>query len=365
MTPRRPPRVTRRGRRRRRRRVASIATLGGAVSAAVDGRSAAPALRSAARPQRPRRARLLPRPARIARRLRSLRRLARRADAPSTTAGPRPRQIAFWINAYNAFVIESVLDRYPIAGRSPAYPANSLRQVPGVFEKQVRRAAGRRLTLDDIEKSVLAGFGDPRVFLALGRGSVGGGRLRSSAFSSDTLEADLVKVAAECVTRHECASHRRVGAGAGGDGRLQLAGGGVRQGVRRRRAAGLSGPQPARAGDPARAGAALPAGRAADAGEERFRRPLHAVRLAAERPDRRAAPGSAVTPPAPTPITSGKAQTGARPGRPLLHSASSPDNGANGERRRGAARPLAADQRHPRRAGWSCRSASPPTRCSA
>src|SRR5688572_29229669 len=26
----------------------------------------------------------------------------------------RPRQIAFWINAYNAFVIESVLDAYPI-----------------------------------------------------------------------------------------------------------------------------------------------------------------------------------------------------------------------------------------------------------
>jgi hypothetical protein len=118
----------------------------------------------------------------------------------------RPRQIAFWINAYNAFVIESVLDHYPIAGRSPAYPANSLRQVPGVFEKQVRRAAGRRLTLDDIEKTVLAGFGDPRVFLALGRGSVGGGRLRSSAYSSDTLEADLNAVAAECVTRAECAS---------------------------------------------------------------------------------------------------------------------------------------------------------------
>jgi hypothetical protein len=118
----------------------------------------------------------------------------------------RPRQIAFWINAYNAFVIHSVLDAYPIAGRSSAYPANSLRQIPGVFEKQVRRAAGRRLTLDDIEKSVLAGFGDPRVFLALGRGSVGGGRLRSSAFSGDTLEADLEKVAAECVTRKECAA---------------------------------------------------------------------------------------------------------------------------------------------------------------
>lgn len=129
-------------------------------------------------------------------------------DVPSSEydGWPRPRQIAFWINAYNAFVIESVLDHYPIKGRAATYPADSLRQVPGVFEKQVRRAAGRRLTLDDIEKTVLAGFGDPRVFLALGRGSVGGGRLRSSAYSSDTLEADLVKVAAECVTRVECAA---------------------------------------------------------------------------------------------------------------------------------------------------------------
>jgi hypothetical protein len=126
---------------------------------------------------------------------------------PATYQGwSREQQIAFWINAYNAFVIDSVLDAYPINGRSSQYPANSLRQVPGVFEKQVRRAAGRRLTLDDIEKSVLAGFGDPRVFLALGRGALGGGRLRSSAFSSDTLKEDLDKVAAECVTRHECAS---------------------------------------------------------------------------------------------------------------------------------------------------------------
>jgi hypothetical protein len=114
-------------------------------------------------------------------------------DVPSSEydGWPRPRQVAFWINAYNAFVIESVLDHYPIRGRATAYPADSLRQVPGVFEKQVRRGAG---------------FGDPRVFLALGRGSVGGGRLRSAAYSSDTLEADLVKVSAECVTRVECAA---------------------------------------------------------------------------------------------------------------------------------------------------------------
>jgi hypothetical protein len=118
----------------------------------------------------------------------------------------RPRQIAFWINAYNAFVIETVLDAYPIHGRSPEYPPDSIRQLPGAFDKKPHRAAGRRLTLDEIERTVLAEFGDPRVYLALGRGSVGGGRLRSSAYTSDTLESDLKQVARECVTREECAA---------------------------------------------------------------------------------------------------------------------------------------------------------------
>ena len=46
-------------------------------------------------------------------------------------------------------------------------------------------------------KVMLNGFGDPRVFLALGRGSVGGGRLRSEAFTGAQLETQLQQVATE------------------------------------------------------------------------------------------------------------------------------------------------------------------------
>lgn len=116
---------------------------------------------------------------------------------------PREEQIAFWINAYNAHVLKAVIDRYPIAGRSAEYPRNSIRQIPGVFERTPRRIAGRSLTLDAIEREVLGEFGDPRVTLALGRGSVGGGRLRSEAFSGADLETQLRNVAAEFTTRRE------------------------------------------------------------------------------------------------------------------------------------------------------------------
>ena len=46
-------------------------------------------------------------------------------------------------------------------------------------------------------------LGDPRVFLALGRGAIGGGRLRSEAFDADTLDAQLEKISAETLTRKE------------------------------------------------------------------------------------------------------------------------------------------------------------------
>ena len=117
---------------------------------------------------------------------------------------PRNDQLAFWLNAYNALVLRTVIDHYPLQGRSPDYPPKSIRQIPGAFERLTHRVAGRTLTLDQIEQTILPTFHDPRVYLALGRGSVGGGRLRSEAFSPARLEAQLTEVANECAGRAEC-----------------------------------------------------------------------------------------------------------------------------------------------------------------
>jgi hypothetical protein len=103
----------------------------------------------------------------------------------------RNRQKAFWINAYNAFVLQMVVNNYPIKGQAQAYPSNSIRQIPGAFERTQHSAAGRNLTLDQIETTVLAEFKDPRVFLVLGRGAIGSGRLRSEAYAGKTLDRQL------------------------------------------------------------------------------------------------------------------------------------------------------------------------------
>jgi hypothetical protein len=115
-------------------------------------------------------------------------------------AWPRDHRIAFWLNAYNAFVLQTVISNYPIRGGSAAYPANSIRQIPGAFEQRRHRAAGRSVTLDEIEKTILPGFKEPRVHLALGRGAVGSGRLRSEAYSGARLAEQLAGIQEEFVS---------------------------------------------------------------------------------------------------------------------------------------------------------------------
>jgi len=110
------------------------------------------------------------------------------------------QKMAFWLNAYNAFVLQTVIDHYPIKGASKSYPSNSVRQVPGAFEQMKHRVAGRSLTLDEIEKTVLPPFKEPRLYLALGRGAIGSGRLRSEAYAGDRLKQQLDDLQREFVS---------------------------------------------------------------------------------------------------------------------------------------------------------------------
>lgn len=126
-------------------------------------------------------------------------------DVPAATyeRWTRDAKLAFWINAYNAFVLQTVINHFPIRGRAADYPATSIRQIPGAFDRLTHRAAGQSVTLDGIEKDILVPLGEPRAFLALGRGAVGSGRLRSEAYDPRRLDAQLEQVAAESLARRE------------------------------------------------------------------------------------------------------------------------------------------------------------------
>jgi len=65
------------------------------------------------------------------------------------------QQLAFWINAYNAFTIKAIIDYYPIKRSyslvSFFVPKNSILQISGVWDRLRFRAAGRMVTLGEIE----------------------------------------------------------------------------------------------------------------------------------------------------------------------------------------------------------------------
>ena len=81
------------------------------------------------------------------------------------------KQIAFWINAYNALTLKVIVDNYPIkAGllKSLAYPKNSIRQISGVWDKVQFLVTGQKMTLNQIEHEVLRKkFTEPRIHVAL------------------------------------------------------------------------------------------------------------------------------------------------------------------------------------------------------
>ena len=97
---------------------------------------------------------------------------------------------AFWINSYNALVLRTVINAYPIRGKAEAYPASSVGQLSGAFDRVRHRVAGQLLTLDEIE-NLLAKLGDARLLLALGRGTIGSARLRSEVYRGSRLDEQL------------------------------------------------------------------------------------------------------------------------------------------------------------------------------
>ena len=90
-------------------------------------------------------------------------------------------QLAFLINAYNAWTIQVVLERYP--------NLDSIREIGlfpfSVWRRRVVKLFGDRYSLDDVEHEMIRGSGlfeDPRIHFALNCAAVGCSALRPEAY---------------------------------------------------------------------------------------------------------------------------------------------------------------------------------------
>jgi Protein of unknown function, DUF547 len=111
-------------------------------------------------------------------------------SAAAFDAMSKAQQMAFLINAYNAFTVDLILTRYPKL--SSIKDLGSLLSSP--WKPKIVPLLGSQFSLDNIEHDMLRARGrydEPRVHFAVNCASIGCPALREEAFSADRLEAQL------------------------------------------------------------------------------------------------------------------------------------------------------------------------------
>lgn len=104
-------------------------------------------------------------------------------DYRGTENLPVEERLAFWINAYNAFTLQLILDNYPI---------KSIMLLGNPWDKFTFNVGGQGFTLNDIEHVILrTEFDEPRIHFAVNCASISCPKLKSEAYEKDTLEQDL------------------------------------------------------------------------------------------------------------------------------------------------------------------------------
>jgi len=105
------------------------------------------------------------------------------------------RQIAFWINAYNATTVYQIVERYPL---DSVRDVGSLFGLVGGFFKQPYPIANDDRTLDNIEHDTLrADFADARIHWTLVCGAFGCPRLIRRPYVAADLDALLTELSFE------------------------------------------------------------------------------------------------------------------------------------------------------------------------
>lgn len=116
-----------------------------------------------------------------------------------------PDRLAYWINAYNAATIETVLHYYPINSvldvKKPAL-AFFLPRTAGFFYFQKVRLGGEETSLYKLENDIIRKrFAEPRIHFALNCGSASCPDLPRRAFTADALDDELEREARKFVSQ--------------------------------------------------------------------------------------------------------------------------------------------------------------------
>lgn len=117
-------------------------------------------------------------------------------NAPDRKTWSKNQQLAYWINAYNAFTVKLIVDNYPTKSIRDLGPKLKIPLIKDVWHYKFFKIGGVESSLDEIEHSIIRKeFDEPRIHFAINCASVSCPPLLNEAFVPEKLESQLQKVA--------------------------------------------------------------------------------------------------------------------------------------------------------------------------
>ncbi|GEO21271.1 DUF547 domain-containing protein [Cyclobacterium qasimii] len=113
-------------------------------------------------------------------------------NAPDRNAWSEAEQLAYWINAYNAYTIKLIINHYPVESIRDIGPKLSIPIVNTVWHLEFFEIGGKPASLDEIEHKILRKeFDEPRIHFAINCASISCPRLWNRAYTAKNLDAEL------------------------------------------------------------------------------------------------------------------------------------------------------------------------------
>ncbi|WP_426058698.1 DUF547 domain-containing protein [Hymenobacter sp. B1770] len=111
---------------------------------------------------------------------------------PPAKSWSKNEQMAYWINAYNAYTIRLILNHYPVQSIKDIGSKIKIPFVTTPWASKFFSIGGEKMSLDNIEHGTLRKkYNDPRIHFALVCASISCPRLRNEAFTADKLDRQL------------------------------------------------------------------------------------------------------------------------------------------------------------------------------
>lgn len=116
--------------------------------------------------------------------------LAQVSQNPPSANWTESEQLAYWINAYNAFTVKLIIKHYPLSSIKDI--ADGLPMINSPWDIKFFKIGNSDFDLNTIEHEILRKeFNEPRIHFAINCASISCPKLRNEAFSAEMLDGQL------------------------------------------------------------------------------------------------------------------------------------------------------------------------------